>query len=280
MGTIEEQSKYASINRLGTHAVGIVNGVRTVGYDPTTRKQGDTEEPGTGCAGRWGGHHFILTAKHVVEKAELRDLRFFCNPSSRVEDQPLSNLRERDIVEALPLDDQNAAIHRCKWEDLAVIVTIPKAVPNIEFFDSMNEWIDPPTSEKVHCIGFPSDSGQIVQKKMVGSKEERTIVLYATFFSATVLPLPTERELKFTFTDFDTDRHYLVPYDDAARGKHPRGISGAAMWWESHQKEIIWRPNFKFAGVCTASFKSGTVVQVVKASVVRRFLEEVFEPAA
>ncbi len=59
---------------------------------------------------------------------------------------------------------------------------------------------------------------------------------------------------------------------------YPRGISDAAMWWESDQKQIIWRPHFKFAGVCTACYKRGTVVQVVKASVVRRFLEKVFDP--
>jgi hypothetical protein len=50
------------------------------------------------------------------------------------------------------------------------------------------------------------------------------------------------------------------------------------MWWESDQKQTVWRPNFKFAGICTACYKRGSVVQVVKASVVRRFLEEVFGP--
>jgi hypothetical protein len=39
------------------------------------------------------------------------------------------------------------------------------------------------------------------------------------------------------------------------------------------------RPNFEFTGVCTACYKRGPVVQVVKASVVRSFLEEVFGPA-
>ena len=94
-----------------------------------------------------------------------------------------------------------------------------------------------------------------------------------------MLPPPTEEERKFKITSFDEDRHYLVPYGDAANSKYPGGISGAAMWWESDQPKITWRPHFKFAGLCVACYKRGAVVQVVKASVVRRFLEEVFGPA-
>ncbi len=52
----------------------------------------------------------------------------------------------------------------------------------------MNEWIDPPKGDMVHCFGFPFDNGQMVEKKMVGNKEERTIALYSTVFSTTVLP--------------------------------------------------------------------------------------------
>ena len=281
MSTIEERAKEASLNRLWTHTVGIVNSIRTVGYDPITKRPGDTEEPGTGCAVRWGDHYFILTAKHVVEKAQPGDLRIFCRPSGGFEYRTSADLREQDIVDAVPMIEQKAVIHRCEWEDLALMTTIPKAVgPNVEFFDIANDWTDPSEGEVVHCFGFPSDNGQMVEKRMVGNREERTVALYSTVFSAPVLPLPTEDELKFKITGFDPDRHYLVPYEDASKGKHPRGISGAAMWWESDEKQIVWRPNFEFAGVCTACYRGGTVVQVVKASVVRRFLEEIFGPAA
>lgn len=281
MSTIEEQAQEASLNRLWMHTVGIVNSMRTVGYDPLTERPGDTEESGTGCAGRWGDHYFILTAKHVVEKAQPGDLRIFLRPTGGIECRPPADLRKQDIVDAVPMSQHGAVIHRCEWEDLAVMTTIPKAAgPNGEFLNMASEWIDPPEGEIVHCFGFPSDNGQIVEKKMVGNKEERTVALYSTVFSGPVLPLPTEDELRFKITAFDGDRHYLVPYEDAAKGKHPRGISGAAMWWESDEKQIIWRPNFKFAGVCAVCYKRGTVVQVVKASVVRRFLEEIFGPAA
>jgi hypothetical protein len=281
VSTLEEQAKEASLNRLWTHAVGIVNSIRTVGWDPIMKRPGDTEEPGTGCVGRWDGHHFILTAKHVVEKAQPGQLRIFCRPDAGIEYRSSTNLRPRDVMDGAPLNDPGSIIHRCEWEDLAVVTTIPSAVPNVEFLDFVNEWIDPPTGEVVHCLGFPFAYGQVVDKRMVGDKEERTVALQPIVFGATVLPSPTEDERKFKFTSFDPDAHYLVPFEDAAKGKHPRGISGAATWWETDQKRIIWRPSFKFSGACVASYKDGAVVQVVKASVVRRFLEEVFgSPAA
>jgi hypothetical protein len=76
---------------------------------------------------------------------------------------------------------------------------------------------------------------------------------------------------------FSPDLHYLIPFTDAAKGKHPRGYSGAAVWWESNEPQIVWRPTFKFAGICTRCYyPDGIVEQVVKASIVRRFVEEVF----
>jgi hypothetical protein len=47
---------------------------------------GDGEEVGTGCAGRWGDHHFILTASHVLHSgAKPSDLRLFWRPSGAIE---------------------------------------------------------------------------------------------------------------------------------------------------------------------------------------------------
>src|SRR6266849_175839 len=80
-----------------------------------------------------------------------------------------SSLEPQDILDAVPLKDESAVIHRCAWEDLAILTTRPDAVRNAEFFDA--------------------------------------------------------------------ERHFLIPYEEAAKGKHPRGISGAAMWWESETEE-------------------------------------------
>ena len=74
MGVIDEQARDAIVNRLWIHTVGLVNGVRKEGLDRITRRKADAEELGTGWAGRWGDHHFILTAGHVVVNAQPNDI--------------------------------------------------------------------------------------------------------------------------------------------------------------------------------------------------------------
>ena len=273
MTAIEQQAKLAAINRLWTHTVAVLNRIRTVGEDPLTGKKGDSEEPGTGCAVRWGTHHCILTAKHVIEKAELRDIGFFYRQSGRIEEQ--RTLQPGDLCEAVSLNDPTATIQRCEWEDLAVISTVPDSIPHLEFFDlGGDRWADPQSGETVHCLGYPSDLGVIVGTRPEGNKEVRDIALYSSVFSAGVLD-----EQKFTFRDFDPAQHYLVPFEGAANGRSPKGFSGSGVWLEHNEKQIIWAPNFKFAGICVASYRDGSVLQIVKASTVRRFLQELFGAA-
>ena len=50
-------------------------------------------------------------------------------------------------------------------------------------------------------------------------------------------------------------------------------------WWESDQPQVVWKSNFKFAGICTHCYKDGVVERIVKASAARLFLEEIFGPA-
>ena len=274
MTAIEQQAKLAAINRLWMHTVAVVNRIPTIGDDPLTGKRGDSEEPGTGCAVRWGRHHCILTAKHVIENAELKDIDFFFRRSARIEEQ--RTLQPGDVCEAIPLSDPSAKIYRCEWEDLAVITTIPDAIPHLEFFDvSGDRWADPQPGETVQCLGYPSDLGVIVGARQDGNKEVRDIALYSSVFSADVLD-----EQKFIFRDFDSARHYLVPFERATNGGNPKGFSGSGVWLEHEEKQIIWAPGFKFAGICLASYREGSILQILRASTVRRFLEEVFEPPA
>lgn len=238
---------------------------------------GDGEEVGTGCAGRWGNHSFILTASHVINKRAMpSDLRVFWRPTGNIERRSDADLTRRDILDGVPIRDPKAVIYRCSWEDLAVVVIDPsEAGPYAEFFDVANDWTDPPQGEIVSSCGFPIDKHLLIDKRMVGNKEERTIALRPEIFNGHVLPQPTEQELKFQITAYDRERHYLVPYEHP-KGKHPNGFSGAATWWESDKHQIVWRPNLKFAGLCTSCYRKGSVLQVVKASVVHRFLEQVF----
>jgi hypothetical protein len=275
------QAGEAGLNRLWTHTVGIANTIRDVGFDPLTRRRGDEETMGTGCAARWGNHSFILTAGHVPhEDAQPRDLRLYWRPVGKLEKRPTDEVLREDVMDAVPIADPKAALHRCRWADLALITISPEyAGAYTEFFDIAKEWIDPPEGDPVHCCGFQLDRGFLFDRKSIGDWEERSIGLSPFVFDGVVLPLPTETQLRFTITAFDPEIHYLIPFADAEKGFSPKGYSGGATWWESDKMPIIWAPTFKFAGICSVSYEKGAKEQVIKASAVRRFLEEVFGPA-
>jgi hypothetical protein len=72
---LHRQATDAISSRLWTNTVAIVNSIRAVGIDPVAKRPADGEEAGTGCAGRWGSHHFILTAvgaSHPTHRAMLQ----------------------------------------------------------------------------------------------------------------------------------------------------------------------------------------------------------------
>jgi hypothetical protein len=278
MENIDEMHRQATdaiSSRLWTTTVAIVNSIRTVGIDPVTKGPADGEEAGTGCAGRWRSHHFILTAGHVPHPdAKPSGLRIFWRPTGGVERIADADLKAHDIGDAVVIRDPEAVIHQCPWEDLAIIELSPaEAGPHTEFFDIETSWIDPAEGEIVHCCGFPIDKHVPLGSHKVGTKTEYDIALRPTVFSGTVFHQP-----KFLADNFDAERHYLVPYE-RHDSKHPKGFSGAAAWWESDQPQKIWKPNLVFAGICTSCYKDGAIEQIVKASAVRKFLEETFGPA-
>jgi hypothetical protein len=104
------------------------------------------------------------------------------------------------------------------------------------------------------------------------TRREISNALRPEIFSGQVMSGPN-----FAAQGYDPDRHYLVPYCHKT-SEHPGGFSGAGAWWESDQPQIVWKPNFKFAGICTHCYKDGTIERIVRASTVRNFLEEVLGP--
>jgi len=158
MSVIEEKQSKAAEERLWSYTVGIANGaVTTCGTDPVTGLKGKEEEsPGTGVAGVWCDRHFILTAKHVVEAAEVRDLRFFIRRVGELKSKHVSEISLDDGCEPVQLGDPNAVIYRCEFADLAVVTMEQAALgPMLEFFDAVAEWYEPSEGERVFGVGYP-----------------------------------------------------------------------------------------------------------------------------
>lgn len=261
--------------RVWIHSVGIINTIRDVDKESRT----DSETSGTACLGRWGNHHFILGAGHVLHPdAKVSDLRFFWRPYGDDKYLADTDLRGEHITSGVPIRNPKARIVRCQWEDLAIIKIHPSETGQYsEPVDIGKDWVDPVIDETVHVFGFPVDRHIVVGNQVVSpTRREVTVAIRPDIFSGKVMSGPN-----FPTNDFDADRHYLIPYDHP-ESKHPRGFSGAAAWWEPADPQRVWRPNFKFAGVCTHCYerRSPILERIIKASAVRRFLEEALGPAS
>jgi hypothetical protein len=279
---LRRQAADAGLSRLWAHTVGVANNIRITGTDPGTGRRADEETMGTGCAAQWGDHYFVITAGHVPhEKARATDLRIYWRPTGALERRAVEQVALEDVSDAISITDPTAVLYRCDWADLAVITINPEtAGPYTEFFDIARESIDPVQGSFVHCVGFPRDRGFLVDRKVSSDHEERFIGLSPWIFTGQVLAEPTAQELKFKITEYDSAKHYLIPYADSERGFDPLGFSGAATWCESERELAVWRPSFKFAGICSCCYEKGAKEQVIKASAVKRFLEELFGPTA
>jgi hypothetical protein len=267
----EKQASDAMLNHVLRRTVGVINEVRILGRHPDGRRA-DQEVPGTGCPVLWDENYLILTARHVVDTATVKNIRIAASPQTAILFKEPERLTPDDMLAGEPLH-ADSRIVCCEWEDLAAIIVPSTAFPKCDFVDVQQEWVDPVEGELVHCCGFPTDHNVTADRKMVGQREEIGIAVYPTVFNGKVLPQPSEYDLKFYITDFDPSRHYLIPYA-CSGSKHPRGVSGAAIWLETDQEMLVWRPEFKFAGTCVCTYRNGTILQVIKASVVRNFLKE------
>jgi hypothetical protein len=125
--SIKFNADQAVLERFWWHTVGIANSALvTHGTDGITGLKA-TEEgaPGTGVAGFWGKHHFILTAKHVLDGARPSHLSFFVRETGELRTKHASDVTIQDASLAVPLNDPDTAIYRCDSEDLALLTMKP-----------------------------------------------------------------------------------------------------------------------------------------------------------
>lgn len=266
---IQKHGDEAATLRLWRHTVGIINELPIT--SASDERRAISEQAGSGVAGKWGKHHFILTAKHLVKDAEPQDVRISPLPS----DGWKCDTSRARIIQTLNMKGQTPRIQSCDWEDLALLRVPPDSLgEDVEFVDIANSGIDPPEGEMVHGVGFPISDGLLARSQQIGAVNYRTVMLMPVVFFGRVFHRPT-----FLASEFDLDRHYLFSYDLADQGSQPQGISGAAAWVQCDSKGQIWTPAFTFAGICTHAYRNGIIERVTRASSVRRFLEEIFGPA-
>ena len=104
----------AFIERIAWYSVGVVNLLADV--DRQSKTMADVIGTGTACM--WEGHNLILTAEHVIDKAEPRNLAFLLRVDDAINWEGMGRPEEVVPRVSLPVE----GIVRCKEHDLAAIV--------------------------------------------------------------------------------------------------------------------------------------------------------------
>lgn len=276
IGDARKNAKEAIISHLLRRTVGLVNEVRLHGT--VSGRAFTEEESGTGCLVKWKSRYFILTAEHVIETARsAKDIRVVSFAKSPVRFVPPDQVNAEDSD---PGENLGGEIYRCGWEDLAVL-TVPDDRFG-EFAEIDQEWVDPDVGDLVGSIGLPSDNHKVLGHQSYGNKTDVVVGVMPTLLDVDVLPPPDEDDLKFKVPQHVPGRQYFIKYD-SPHSTNAHGMSGAGVWFpKMSYPPGVWSPTFSFAGICISVYDKGysahrgPVVEVVKASVVRTFLEETF----
>jgi hypothetical protein len=268
----------AIMNRMWSHTVGVVNEKRRV----RTLQNGTAiyeEQPGTGSVIRWKKELCILTAKHVVEEADRGDLRFFSRPSGSIEQKSREDIERQGFIEShMGLRAEIHEIFRCGWEDIAVLTINPDTENlNAEAHDFLGAWLDPAEGSPIYCFGFPSHNPLPLDVSRSGDNEQRILGLTPMAWSSTVIPKPSSLVESYSAPlPYDPDKHVLVPWSVPDPDMGLYGFSGAAIWTDKAVgKGQLWSPKLLFAGMCTHYYPSAKLGRMIKASVMKAFLEEI-----
>ena len=216
----------------------------------------------------------ILTAGHIANDAGISELEFFLRASGTINWD--SEGRATDVSHRVALEIEQIAL--CTSEDLAAIVLRPNAA-RVDFL-TLNEdtFSSPPVGANVLLFGHPADGTFEVARIQVGPGIQNMIMACrpAAFIGA-IVQAP-ERPL----SGFDAREHLLVEFEPRSEGRTAFGYSGSGVWHQhpgaklgAQDRSFFWSPEPVLAGVETHAYCSSGLVRVVKAGIVRQFLEDV-----
>jgi hypothetical protein len=273
MSTVEhplstnQEQHHAFAERVASHVVTVVNRVWRVGRAQDGQNVAE-QPPGMGAAVVWNGRRLILTAKHVIEDAEPKDIQF-CTRA----DGPIDwGVRSANPLVVHPVTMKIDRIVKCRSEDLACIVLKPdQSFGPLEFLDIPAGLDEVPSSGAGTLIhGCPVD-----QNIPVGAWRQGAGPLLIGLASrprgcwAVVEGDPP----KCLPSSFDSERHFLLKFDPTQEGVQPYGFSGSGVWGHRRKGKGVWSANPVLSGIQFAWHRPTNLMFAVRSEMIREFLE-------
>jgi len=260
----------AFIERIAWYSVGVVNLLADVDHQKKTM----ADALGTGTACKWEGRSLILTAEHVVAKAEPDNLAFLLRVDDAINWEGMGKPEEVIPRISLPVE----RIVRCKEHDLAAIVLRADDLAGfrIQFCELPKQLATSRTLKhegSLILLGYPIDRIFAVAKTETTSAEANYHAVRPNILTGTIAKPPS----KALSSRYDPERDVLLNYQPSDPKMKPYGFSGAAVWkGRAERSEQVWTADPMIFGVQTSAFMTSRLLQVVGAPAVKEFLEESF----
>ena len=260
----------AFIERIAWYTVGIVNLLVDVDYQKKTMADG----LGTGTACTWKGHNLILTAEHVIAKAEANNLAFLLRVDEAINWEGMG--KPEKVVERVSLPVER--IVRCMEHDLAAIVLRTKELTpfRMQFCELPGHLSKRRTAKRkgsLILLGFPTDRIFDVSKIKTANAEAYYHAARPTILTGTIAKPPA----KAVSSRYRPKRDVLIHYTPEDPKMEPWGFSGAAAWSERAERSgPLWTAEPMMFGVLTHAFMTSKLLLVVGGPTIKKFLEESF----
>ena len=273
MGTVEHpkalnsEQHRAFAEKVACHAVGIVNGVRRQTKLPTGKTY-SFEDMGTGSACSFNRKRFILTAKHVLEDAELADLRFFLRLNRPIDWGTRPSVPAFGGSTRLRIEK----IVRCRWEDLAcTVLDENNPFATFHFCDLPSNFAEVPKEGGVLVTGYPSDQSTPVMSTRGADGSVQTAFAAKPMGSWVTIATDAPPGLS---SAYDPEKHFLISFDPVEEGAMPFGYSGTGVWYQKAQTKSIWSADPVLAGVQISWYEKSKLMVAVRSDHIREFLRE------
>jgi hypothetical protein len=260
----------AFIERIAWYSVGIVNLLAAVDY----KERRMADDFGTGTACTWKGHNLILTAEHVIAKAEPNDLAFLLRVDDAINWEGTG--KPEKVIERVSLPVER--IVRCMEHDLAAIVLRTKELApfRMQFCELPKHLSKRRTAKRkgsLIILGFPKDQIFTVSKTKTANAEAHYHAARPTILKGTIAKPPT----KPLSSRYRPKRDVLVHYTPDDPKMEPYGFSGAAAWSERAERSgPVWSSEPTVFGVQTDAFMTSKLLLVVGGPTIKKFLKESF----
>jgi hypothetical protein len=261
----------AFIERIAWYSVGVVNLLANVDHQEKTME----DDFGTGSACTWKGHSLILTAKHVIDRAEPDDLAFLVRVDDAINWEGMSKPEKVVSRVSLPVE----RIVRCKEHDLAAIVLRADDLTGLrmQFCELPKQLAKSRTIKRkgsLILLGYPRDRRFTVAKTKTVNAEANYYAVRPTILAGAIAKPPLK---ELSFQQYDPARDVLVHYTPEDPKMKPHGFSGAAAWSERAEcSGPVWTADPMIFGVQPSAFLASKLLVVVGAPAIKKFLRESF----